>query len=99
MVDNCTNSHHDFVAIAGAAVEMTATINNMKITTAEKTSTLQIIKKLLPHPDVVPGLQLLQQNGYRLATLSNSPLQMSLAPLAFAKINLYFEAILSVDAV
>ena len=99
MVDNCTNSHHDFIAIAGAAVEMTATINNMKIMTAEKTSTLQIIKKLLPHPDVVPGLQLLQQNGYRLATLSNSPLQMSLDPLAFAKINLYFEAILSVDAV
>jgi len=99
LVDNCTNNHHDFVAIAGAAIEMAATINDIKITTAEKTNSLQIIKKLLPHPDVVPGLQLLQQNGYRLATLSNSPLQTSLAQLAFAKIDVYFEAILSVDAV
>ena len=99
LVDNCTNNHHDFVAIAGAALEMAATINAIKITTAQKTNTLQIIKKLSPHPDVVPGLQLLKQNGYRLATLSNSPLQTSLVQLAFAKIDLYFEAILSVDAV
>ena len=99
LVDNCTNKHHDFVAIAGAALEMAATINDIKITTAEKTDSLQIIKMLSPYPDVVPGLLLLQQNGYRLATLSNSPLQTSLAQLAFAKIDLYFEAILSVDAV
>ena len=99
LVDNCTNDYHDFVAIAGAALEMAATINDKKITATEKTNTLKIIKKLSPHPDVVPGLQLLQQNGYRLATLSNSPLQTSLVQLAFAKIHLYFEAILSVDTV
>ena len=99
LVDNCTNNFHDFVAIAAAALEMAATINDIKITAEEKTNTLQIIKKLSPHSDVVPGLLLLQQNGYRLATLSNSPLQTSLAQLAFAKIVLYFEAILSVDAV
>ena len=99
LVDNCTNNYHDFVSIAGAALEMAATINDKKVTIKEITNTLQIIKKLSPHPDVVPGLQLLQQNGYRLATLSNSPLQTSLAQLAFAKIDLYFEAILSVDAV
>ena len=99
LVDNCTNDYHDFVAIAGAALEMAATINDIKITATEKTNTLQIIKKLAPHPDVIPGLQLLQQNGYRLATLSNSPLQTSLAQLAFAKIDMYFEAILSVDTV
>ena len=42
---------------------------------------------------------MLKQNGYRLATLSNSPVQTSLSQLAFAKIDLYFEAIFSVEAV
>lgn len=99
LVDNCTNNYHDFVAIAGAALDMAATMNYKKISATEKINTLQIIKKLSPHPDVVPGLQLLKQKGFRLATLSNSPLQTSLAQLAFAKIDVYFEAILSVEAV
>ncbi len=99
LVENCTNSYHDFVAIAGAAMDMTATMYAKKISPEEKINTLQIIKNLYPHPDVVPGLLLLQQNGYRMATLSNSPLQTSLVQLAFAKIDSYFEAILSVDTV
>ncbi len=99
LVDNCTDNYHDFVSIAGAALDMAATIYKKEIEAAEKMKTLQIIKQLNPHPDVIPGLLLLQQNGYRLATLSNSPLQTSLAQLAFAKIDIYFEAILSVEAV
>lgn len=99
LVDNCTNVYHDFISIAGAALDMAATMQKRKITVTEKTNVLQIIKKLSPHPDVVPALLLLQQNNYRLATLSNSPLLTSMAQLAFAKIDVYFEAILSVDAV
>ena len=94
LVENCTNSYHDFVAIAGASLDMTATINGKKITETEKISTLQFIKKLMPHADVIPGLTMLKQNGFRLA-----PLQTSLAQLAFAKIDQYFEEILSVDVV
>jgi len=99
LVDNCTNNYHDFVAIAGAALNMTASMNGKKVTETETTNILQIIKKLMPHADVIPGLTLLKQSGFRLATLSNSPMQTSLAQLAFAKIDQYFEAILSVDAV
>ena len=99
LVDNCTNNYHDFVAIAAAALNMTATNNGKKITETDTTNTLQFIKKLMPHADVIPGLTLLKNSGFRLATLSNSPLQTSLAQLAFAKIDQYFEAILSVDAV
>lgn len=99
LVDNCTNNYHDFIVIAGATLDMAATTNGKKLTGTEKNNTLQIIKKLMPHADVIPGLTMLKQNGFRLATLSNSPLQTSVAQLAFAKIDLYFEAILSVDAV
>lgn len=73
LVDNCTNQYHDFSAIGVAMLEMAATSLNKTVTDDEIKKTLSIIRNLKAYPDVLKGLQLLKENGFRLATLTNSP--------------------------
>jgi 2-haloacid dehalogenase len=51
------------------------------------------------HPDVGPALERLRSGGTRLATLTNSTLEVADAQLAFAGIRDLFEASLSADSV
>ncbi len=73
LVDNCTNNYHDFSAIADAALDMAAKAFEAEIDQKEKKEALQTIKELSAYDDVPKGLQLLKDNGFRLATLTNSP--------------------------
>jgi 2-haloacid dehalogenase len=41
----------------------------VKVTNEEIKATLSVIKSLQTYPDVIKGLQLLKENGFRLATL------------------------------
>ena len=66
---------------------------------ASKEIALSFIKKLDAYPDVPQGLQLLKDAGYRLATLTNSPLSTLQAQLKYAGIQHYFEKQLSIDSV
>jgi 2-haloacid dehalogenase len=51
------------------------------------------------HPDVRPALERLRADGVRLATLTNSTLEVAEAQLTFAGIRELFEASLSADSV
>jgi 2-haloacid dehalogenase len=53
---------------------MAATSMNRKVDEDEIKEALSTIKTLQAYPDVEKGLQLLKDNGFRLATLTNSPL-------------------------
>jgi 2-haloacid dehalogenase len=54
----------------------------------KRTST---IKTLQAYPDVKEGLQLLKDNGFRLATLTNSPLSCAKQQLINSNLTDYFE--------
>ena len=99
LVDNCTNNYHDFSAIADAALDMAAKALKVEIDQKEKKDALQTIKELSAYDDVPKGLQLLKDNGFRLATLTNSPATTLSAQLQHTKLTEYFEATLSVDAI
>lgn len=99
LVDTCTTQYHDFTVIADATLDMAANTLEKKIKKNEKKETLAIIRQLSAYPDIEVGLKLLKDAGYRLATLTNSPVQTLIAQLEHAGIKNYFEATLSIDAI
>ena len=99
LVDNCTNSYHDFTTIADATLVMAANGFKKSITASQKKDALSTIKKLSAYPDVATALQTLKANGFRLATLTNSPAATLKAQLKYAGLTKYFDANLSVDTI
>lgn len=99
LVDNCTNSYHDFSAIANATLEMAAKALKEDIDEKEKEAALATIKELPAYPDVTKGLNTLKENGFRLATLTNSAFTILTAQLQYSKLTKYFDATLSVDSI
>ncbi len=99
LVDNCTNNYHDFSAIADATLDMAAKALKANIDAKEKKEALQTIEELSAYDDVPNGLKLLKENGFRLATLTNSPAATLSAQLQYAKLTEYFEATLSIDSI
>lgn len=99
LVDNCTNSYHDFTAIANATLDMAARALKKTVDEKEKKQALATMKELLAYPDVSKGLNILKQNGFRLATLTNSPSTTLAAQLKYAGLTDYFDATLSVDTI
>jgi 2-haloacid dehalogenase len=99
LVDNCIGQYHDFSAIADATLEMTAKALQKEIEEDEKKEALALMKKLSAYADVEKGLKLLKEAGFRLATLTNSPMPTLTAQLQHAGLTTYFEATLSIDAV
>ena len=99
LVDNCTNRYHNFTQIADATLDMAAKALKADIDEKEKKEALQTIKELSAYDDVPKGLKQLKDNGFRLATLTNSPLDTLTAQLQSAKLTEYFEATLSIDSI
>jgi len=99
LVDNCSNNYHDFTAIADATLQMAAKALNAEVAPAQRKEALQTIKELSAYDDVPEGLQLLKDNGFRLATLTNSPAATLNAQLKHAGLTHFFEATLSIDSI
>ncbi|MHA1559137.1 MAG: HAD-IA family hydrolase [Alphaproteobacteria bacterium] len=57
------------------------------------------MRRLPPHPDVAAGLRTLRNNGFRLATLTNSPPPMIEEQLRHAGLADFFDAMLSTDQI
>lgn len=99
LVDNCTNQYHDFPTIGKATLKMTAQSFKEVITDDDIKEALSTINELPAHADVKDGLNLLKDAGFRLATLTNSPMKTLRTQLEFAGLTDYFESILSVDSI
>lgn len=99
LVSTITGVYEDFGRIAGTSLDMTAQQNNVELSLEDRTAILGTIRNLLPHPDVVPGLEKLKSAGFRLFTLTNSPLKVVESQLKNAKLSAYFEKSFSVDSV
>lgn len=98
-VSNNINQYHNFTTIAAATLDMTATSLNVSITQDQITAALSIIKSLQTYPDVIKGLQVLKDHGFRLITLTNSPDAALQEQLKNSQLTHYFEQALSIDAI
>jgi 2-haloacid dehalogenase len=98
-VSNSINQYHNFTTIAAATLEMAATSLEVTVTQEEIKKTLSVIQSLQTYPDVIQGLQLLKDNGFRLVTLTNSPASALQEQLKNSQLTHYFEQALSIDAI
>jgi 2-haloacid dehalogenase len=90
----------DFFTLGQGVLRMLADIHGVDITD-DDVDRLQARMSTMPaHPDVVEGLTVLRDNGFRLGTLTNSPHRPGVrTPLENAGLADFFEQQLSVESV
>jgi 2-haloacid dehalogenase len=98
-VSNAIGHYYNFTEIATATLDMAATSLDKEVTEDQIKETLSIITTLQTYPDVIKGLHILKENGFRLITLTNSPKSALEKQLANSDLTDYFEQALSIDAI
>ncbi|NVO83334.1 haloacid dehalogenase type II [Hymenobacter terrestris] len=99
LVDTVTGNYHNFGQIGDAALDMLAqALGQPARPASRKKELLALIAELPPHPDVIPGLTALQQAGFRMVTLTNSPDATMRKQLAYAGLTGFFEQLISIDS-
>lgn len=78
---------------------MTAAVIGQNVSEEKQKELVAMVKAAQPHPDVIPGLQKLQEAGFRMATLSNSPTKSSIPHLEKVGLSGFFEKMMTVDGV
>jgi 2-haloacid dehalogenase len=91
--------YSSFASIGAAALDMTASVHGVTMTTSARDRVLQGMLTLPAHPEVREGLQVLGDAGLRLVTLTNNPPASVQRQLAHAGLASFFERSFSVDAV
>ena len=91
-------TYRDFGEVARSALEMLAERYDTLLTEDAAQSISKQMRRLPPHPDVIEGVRLLKDAGFRLAALTNSPPDAAREQLENAGIASFLEAILSVDS-
>jgi 2-haloacid dehalogenase len=99
LVSTITRSYASFGALGVAALEMLAARQQITLSDTDRQRLRDGMQQLAPHPEVVESLELLRNAGLRLATLTNSTLQVAEAQLHYAGIRGYFEQVFSADTV
>lgn len=99
LVSTLLGPYKTFSACAASALDMTTARHDVLLTEEERDVILKSLRRLQPHPDVHDSLQRLRAAGLRLATLTNSTLEVAEAQLRHAGIREYFEQALSADSV
>jgi 2-haloacid dehalogenase len=89
----------DFGALGAGVLQMVGAIHNIDITTEDVEALKGSMKVLPAHPDAEQGLTMLKDAGFRMVTLTNSPLiPGSGSPLENAGLDRFFERQFSVQA-
>jgi 2-haloacid dehalogenase len=99
LVATVTDTYSDFGTIGGAALKMVAEREGLDLSDEDKQKILGGMRELPPHTEVAESLERLRDAGLRLATLTNSTQQVAEAQMANSGLRVYFEQILSADAV
>lgn len=88
----------DFFTLGEGVLRMLGAIHEIEITDDDAHRLGELLRTMPAHPDVVDGLTTLRDNGFRLATLTNSPRRPGVPTvLENAGLAGYFEHQLSVD--
>lgn len=91
--------YFDFATLAKAALQMTAASRKVRVAEADMSAILTGILSLPAHPEVPAALAMLQEDGLRLVTLTNSSQRAVDEQMSNAGIAKYFERNFSVDTV
>ena len=98
-VDNCTGQFHDFTSIGVATMKMAGSILGRIPGEAGVNDVLELLRHLPVHEDVQQGLSQLDQKGYRLAALTNTPSNTVLDRMERTGLISYFDPMLSAEQV
>lgn len=99
LVSIATDHYATFGELGAAALRMTAERRHVSLASEQEQQILRGIRELPAHPEVRASLERLQAAGRRLATLTNSTLEVAQAQLAYAGLSDLFEQVLSADTV
>jgi 2-haloacid dehalogenase len=98
-VDNCINQFHDFASIAKATLQIAANNFGKVISEGEATSVLDLLKQLPVHEEIQQGLSKLNDEGYRIAALTNSPERIVCDRMERTGLISYFELVISAEEI
>ncbi len=93
------DAYRPFGEVAVAALQMIADAEGVELSREEARRIAGGIRSLPPHPEVPGALALLKDAGFRLVTLTNSPMATVDVQMASAGLHPYFEHNFSVDTV
>lgn len=94
-----TGDYRPFDELAAGALVTTATRAGKAIHADQATALADAMAELPAHPDVADALWTLKASGFRLATLTNSRLDVVRSQLEFAELDSFFDTVLSVETV
>ena len=93
------DSYRTFGEVATAALQMIAVARGVKLSEQDARHIAGGIRTLPPHPEVAESLGRLKSAGFRLVTLTNSPMAVVEEQMANAKLQPFLERNFSVDTV
>ena len=99
MVETTTGTYSDFGDIGASTLDMTAQGFSKHISEHDIKTTLSLMTKLQPHPEVLKSLAGLKENGFRLVVLTNGGSATLKQQMEFSGLNSVFDALYSVEAV
>lgn len=94
-----TGRYVDFTAAQRAALQMLARVRGVDVADDQARRILEAMRDLPAHPDVPAALDRLKDAGFRLATLTNSPLDVVRDQVRNADIADRFEQVISADEI
>ena len=88
--------YEDFVTVGAASLRMVADQHRATVNDGDRATLARAMTSLPAHEDVAANLERLEEAGFRLAALTNSPQEAAESQLASAGISRHFERIMSV---
>jgi 2-haloacid dehalogenase len=99
LVATLTDSYQPFDVLGVDALRLVAAKGGIGLSEEDAVRVVDGMRHLPPHPDVRPAISRLRDHGFRIATLTNSPLHLLTDQLANAGIADLFDMTMSVDPV
>lgn len=99
LVTTVTDAYRPFGEIGSAAFDMVAEKRAIVVSEEDKKAILSKVAALPPHPEVAENLARLKENGFMLATLTNSTPEIAEKQLQNSSLAQYFDKILSADSI
>lgn len=98
-VSTITHTYRDFGTLGMNALSMVAERHGATLNDDDRRALGEGMRHLPPHPEVGEAIDRLRASGFRLATLTNSTLEVSKAQLTNADLQEFMEQMLSADSV
>ncbi|MBR9726873.1 haloacid dehalogenase type II [Shewanella intestini] len=93
-----TGVRSDFATLCNTCLESIAAHFQVSLTASERAQLLAGFASLSPHDDIKPALAKLRANGFKTVAFSNSSSELIATQIRNAKLNDYFDDIVSVEA-